>query len=90
VVATGQFNELPLGESPGASDPIAQAERQAHRRFQLHVLYVFVGTMIAIVLLDMIYRKYIDVTSSAGILERLLATIAPIFTFLLGMGTRPS
>jgi hypothetical protein len=74
--------EEPFGDAgPGATNP--ETHRAAHRRFQIHVLYVFVFSIVGIVILDVAYVK---IGGGASILERLLTGILPVFTFLLGMG----
>jgi hypothetical protein len=75
---------------PGASEPTSFRERESYRRFQLQVLKIFVITVAGVMLIDMAYHKLIDVPATTVVWEKLLAVVAPIFTFLLGMSTRPS
>ena len=82
------------GSSEGSSDPMVVAREYEHerwkiernQRFQLHVLYVFVGVIGLIMLFDTGYF-YLFTTSIWDRLEHIMTVILPIFTFLLGMGT---
>jgi hypothetical protein len=57
---------------------------QIDKAFQIKVLYIFVFATAGFVILDMVYEWLFH----EPIMELLFRVSTPIFTFLLGLGTR--
>jgi hypothetical protein len=56
------------------------------KAFQLKIFYCFLGTMLVLIGIEASFRIYLEKTPS--IMSTVLPVIVPVFTFLLGMGSR--
>jgi hypothetical protein len=79
-------DDFGASETATSSPVILDPDRRYYfdKTFQLKIFYWFLGTMLVVVIIETGFRLWMKDT----IMGAVLPVVVPVFTFLLGMGSR--